>query len=159
MADSSPKKRKKDKNPKIKSLPENASSARTKVEPLAYKLQTPVWQISKIDNESKWGWKHVGRERWERTILPHLVNRESMTWAAIETEPKRRGEGSKNHEVQVSRIIPEAQKRLVDLKREDYDVLFSLRVTGKIRIWGNREGRVFQIFWFDLDHEICPCIK
>ena len=82
-----------------------------------------------------------------------------MTWGAIENEPKGRGRGSKNHEIEVSRIIPEAQERLVELHKADYDVLFSLRVSGKIRIWGIREGRVFQILWFDFEHEICPSVR
>ena len=129
------------------------------VNPYAYKKETPVWQISKIDNGSKWGWSCVTKEQWEKHILPSLINRESMTWAEIEQQTHGKKNKTSNHEIEVNKFIPEARKRLEELKREDYDILYSLRVNGKIRVFGNRVERLFQIFWFDTEHEICPSIK
>lgn len=159
MGSSKDKRRKKNKKPKIASPEKIAPSEPTlDVDKDAYRKETPVWQVSKIDNESEWGWKYIGKDRWEKTILPHLVSRESMTWAAIELQTHGKKNKTCNHEIKVSDIIPAARKRLEELRRDDYDVLFSLRVNGKIRIWGNREGRIFQIFWFDFEHEICPSL-
>ena len=129
------------------------------VDSFAYRKETPVWQFGKVDNDSKWGWSCVNEESWKEIVLPHLTSRESMTWAEIESQTHGKQNKTSNHEIETSKIIPEAQKRLEAMKKDDYDVLFSLRVNGEIRIWGNREERVFQIFWFDFKHEICPSIK
>jgi len=34
--------------------------------------------------------------------------------------------------------------------------LFSLRLTGKKRLWGIRDRHVFKVFWWDPEHGVCP---
>lgn len=36
------------------------------------------------------------------------------------------------------------------------DTLFSLRLNGQCRIWGNRSGSLLEVFWYDPDHAVCP---
>jgi len=122
----------------------------------AYKKKTPVWQIGRIDHDGKWGWKFIGQKRWEKIILPHLRDREKMTWVEIEQQSGGPKDGSNNHPIPCERLCKDAQKRLEELITEDIDELFSLRVQGEIRIWGIRRERVLQILWFDFEHEVYP---
>ena len=52
----------------------------------------------------------------------------------------------------------EAAKRLTGLNLDSYDVLFSLTITGKQRVWGImiEETDTFQLLWYDSQHEIYP---
>ena len=58
----------------------------------------------------------------------------------------------------VAKIVPEMQKRLCDLEKEDLDELYSLRLSGKKRIWGIKESNLLWFLWWDPEHEICPSL-
>ena len=111
----------------------------------------PVWQLSLIDSDGGWGWKKIGKDRWLNLVLPKLRDFEKMTWAEIE--------GSQSHFINTNSISKDAQKRLADLNLDDLDQVFSLRLQGKPRLIGKRIGYIFQIIWFDFDHEVCPSKK
>lgn len=66
---------------------------------------------------------------------------------------------TRNHHVSVRDFIPEAQKRLAGIFNEEYQELYSLRLSGKERLWGIIEGGVFYIVWYDKHHEVCPSEK
>jgi len=56
----------------------------------------------------------------------------------------------------VASIIKDAQKRLEELKLDDVDQLYSLRLNGRERLWGIRSNDKFSILWWDPEHQICP---
>jgi len=103
-----------------------------------------------LDTKSEWGWHQVDAQTALGCIHCKLRDFEHMTWLDIE-----RG-GS--HPVEVSRIIREAQRRLQEL-RINQDPLFSLRLSGRERIWGVRVGNVLSVIWWDPKHAICPSEK
>ena len=94
-----------------------------------------------------------------KNILTHLKDRETMTWAEIESQSGGRNKGTNNHAIEVDKLSPKAQKRLAELGLDDIGKLFSLRAQGKIRIWGVRQANVLKILWFDPKHEVCPSPK
>jgi hypothetical protein len=53
-------------------------------------------------------------------------------------------------------VIPDARKRLEQLRLDDTDELFSLRLNGQERLWGIRSNDIFSLLWWDPKHEICP---
>ena len=57
--------------------------------------------------------------------------------------------------MEVRLISPAAQKHLMQRNIET-DTLISLRVTGKKRIWGVRDGSVLHLLWWDPQHEVYP---
>ena len=59
-------------------------------------------------------------------LLQKLKSLEKLTWKQIETATAGQKGKSKNHEVDVSKIIPEAQRRLRDLDLDDFESVFSL---------------------------------
>lgn len=81
---------------------------------------------------------------------------ETNLWQIIEREGYGKKGKTKHHYISVSDIIPEAQKRLEQLKLDDVEELYSIRLSGEIRIFGIRKFNYFQVLWFDLKHEICP---
>jgi hypothetical protein len=93
-------------------------------------------------------------------IYTKIRHFETNTWHAIERELFGKGKRkTKHHSVSVSKIIPEAQKRLETLHYDDIDELFSVRLDGEMRIWGIRTYSYLKVLWIDLKHEICPTQK
>ena len=64
-----------------------------------------------------------------------------------------------SHHIPVSRIIPQARKRLEEIHQADIDDLYSLRLTGVQRIIGIRDRNNLKILWWDPEHEVCPANK
>jgi hypothetical protein len=108
----------------------------------------PVWQIGLIDLQGPCGWMKIRHKEFFDTILPKIQNFESMTWQEIL--------GRKSHEIRVDQISKSAQKRLTELQLDDIEILVSLRLTGKQRIWGIKIQKIFKILWWDPEHEIYP---
>ena len=81
------------------------------------------------------------------TVISKLQYFETRPWSAIE------GKGS--HFVNVEELHNEAKIRL-QKKRIVSSQLFSLRITGRKRVWGHREGVFFYVLWWDPNHEVCP---
>ena len=92
-------------------------------------------------------------------IYPKLRHFESQTWFDIEKEISGGKNKTRHHSVNISKIIPEARKRLEQLQLDDIDELFSIRLAGKLRIWGIRHYSYLRILWIDLEHEICPTTR
>lgn len=104
--------------------------------------------------------KCLRREYFLKEIHPKLKIFESLTWDEIEQQTyghdKRK---TKHHFIKIERLVPEARAKLKEFKLDDLDELFSLRLEGKLRIFGIRYLNFLKILWFDRDHEICPCLK
>ena len=95
-------------------------------------------------------------EDWQVEILPKLRMFESMTWQEIlsASGAKKKGRGNHHHSVAVEKLSKDAQKRLKEIKLDDVESLFSLRLTGRKRLYGIRDGRVFKFIWYDREHEV-----
>ena len=74
-----------------------------------------------------------------------------MTWQQLR-------EGG-SHVVEVSACSAEAQKRLRDMRREDIDGLYSLRITGRKRVIAVKLDHLLALLWWDPDHQVCPSTK
>ena len=83
---------------------------------------------------------------------------EGQTWTEIMSASGGKRTGTNSHFIPVAHLIKEAQKRAEELKIDDYE-FFSLRLDAKKRLWGIIDGGVFQIIWYDPNHEICPSHK
>lgn len=128
--------------PKISETPEN------------HDKQKVSWQFSKADvQHDKWGWHLLDHEAFVQMFLTgSLPGIESQTWAELKN-------GKQHHSIEVAKLCRDAQRRLEDLKLDDQDEVFSLRLTGQHRIFGIREGAALKILWNDPNHEICPSQK
>lgn len=97
------------------------------------------------------------RDGFFQKIYPKLKSYESNTWKEILEFKHRRNDKmvTNNHPVKVEKFCKEAKDRLEELKYAE-DELFSLRLEGKIRIYGFRVHNYLEILWIDLNHEIYP---
>lgn len=113
--------------------------------------EIPVALIPKIEDV-------IMRNVFFEKIYPKLKDLESNTWDEIRQQThKSKGKmKSNNHLVQVGSLCEKARTRLVDLKLDDNDELYSLRLEGTVRIYGIRKENYLDIIWVDLNHEVYP---
>ena len=107
-----------------------------------------VWKMSEIDDNSPWGWNHITCPDFLRNIWDKMRNFETMTWVEIL--------GRDHHQIPVTNIIRQAQKRLEELGHDDAETLVFFHITGRQRIWAIRSGEEAFLLWWDPNHEICP---
>lgn len=130
---------------------------------LAYDDQTPVWSFKRMQRENKWTFRaedfvNATEDGLDpKCILSKLAEFENMTWREIKQQTHGEKGKSSNHFVDISKLCKEAQKRLSQLQLTEN--IFSLRIKGKVRIYGVLESRVFEILWYDPNHEIYPIEK
>lgn len=121
-------------------------------DPDSLETQTISWHFHRLDWEhAQWGFKLLRPTQW-RDLLSHLVSFEGLTWAEIKQQSGGRSHGTNHHSLYVSDLCKDAQDRLLELRLEEYDVIFSLRLTNTLRIYGIRDGRVLRLIWWDQYH-------
>lgn len=125
--------------------------------PNAYLKNTPTWAFQKCDLEyKKWSIKEC--PSFFDDIISKLASYEGMTWADIQSANGGKKIGTNNHFEYISEMTREAQKRANEIHL-DVDQLFSLRLEGKIRLYGILDRGVFSVLWLDREHEIYPSSK
>lgn len=125
-------------------------------DPEGYLKKHPVWAFNRCDKtHERWAIKQCKCIHEE--IIDKLISYEGQTWAEIQAASggKSVGNGTNSHFENISDFIKEAQKRATELHL-DVDQLFSLRLTGKTRLYGILDNGVFFIIWYDANHEIYP---
>jgi len=130
-----------ERQPRIKESPESADR------------QTVAWQFHRRDQEHPlWGWSKLGADGFLALLERYFCHLESMTWGEVQAATGGRREGNNNHFVPVSKMPKEAQARLVELRLDDIDDLFSMRLENALRLYGIRDGRVLRLVWHDPHH-------
>ena len=155
---SASKKHRKKKQPGQKHIPSSQKRPGEGIKGDSYIHLTPVWKFGLIDMDGEWGWRKI-TARQLADVLTKVKNFEKQNWGEILHATHGRDNKSKHHCVSTERICGEAQKRLAARKWEDLQELFSLRLSGKTRIWGKLENEVFHFIWFDPEHTVCPSLK
>ena len=102
-------------------------------------------------------WAFSGAEFIDE-ILQKLCNFERMTWQEIIMQIGGPSKGTNNHPIPINELSKEAQKKL-DKRKLLFDEVFSLRLSGKKRIYGVREGRILRIIWYCAEHQACESTK
>jgi hypothetical protein len=119
--------------------------------PDSYFKLKPTWSFSRCDqNHEKWSLAQC--DDIFSSIILKLVDFERRTWADIENDKTH------NHWIDASNLSREAQKRLKEVYPE-FDKVFSLHLTGTLRLIGYILGGTYFIFWYDAEHEVCPSTK
>jgi len=143
------------KKPKIKNIPspQKRPNFSPKASPDSVLKRTPVWRFSLMDRQGPWGWANIpSADVFIYVLCQKLKNFETMTWDEIDRNKQ-------NHIMPVFRVSNQAQKRLKEIKLNDRDELYSLRLSGKERIWGIRALDSFYILWWDPEHTVYPVSK
>lgn len=104
-----------------------------------------------LDVDGPYGWSRCDSHRDYFDILRRKKSFEGMTWAEL-------GKGGSHH-IDLKDLCKDAQNRLRALNLDDFDELYSLRITGKKRVWCFKDGRIMRVIWWDPDHQVCPVSK
>src|SRR5690242_3000238 len=110
----------------------------------------PEFRAGQMDMNGPWGWNKFDPLLMQ-DFLQKIFDSQKLTWQIL------RDNGS--HLVQIDNLCAKARKRLFELRKDDCDELFSLRITGCKRIWGIKDGNILWLLWWDPDHEVCPSHK
>lgn len=100
---------------------------------------------------------NITRKSIFNEIYDKMKQFETRSWNDIDKETS--ASGSKHHYISVGTLNLAAQKRLETIGFGDLDQVYSLRLDGKLRIFGRREANVLDIIWVDPNHEICKSTK
>jgi hypothetical protein len=142
------------KKPKVKIIPQITKTPRIAPQnsPESILQRKPSWRFGMLDLDGPWGWLNIQSKDLIVEIMEKLKHFESMTWGEIHRNKK-------SHPMALDKIAQKALSRLKERELDDLDVLYSLRLSGKERIWGKRENEAFYIIWWDSDHSIYPVQK
>lgn len=112
-----------------------------------YSGEYPLWAFRIVDLGGPWCWSALGGDAL-REVLQRMRELETMTWHAISE--------TGSHFIDVVRLSAAARDRLMEIQQDDVDQVYSVRVTGRRRIIGIRDGGVLRVLWWDPSHEVCP---
>jgi len=116
-----------------------------------------AWNTDRADRKDSWSWGHErewGYPAWNTIIHPKLKQFEQLLWREVESFNTDTGHRM-HHSMEVDSICSESQVRLGDLGF-DHDEIYRFRLGNKRRLWGFRFLNVFEILWYDPDHNIYP---
>lgn len=121
---------------------------------------SPKWSFVKCDMlHDKLGISN--NAKYLLGMLNRFKEWERITWGEILTTTSGRKSNTQNHPMSIGTLNKEATERLKELNLNEYDILYSLSITGKQRVWGImiEETGTFQLLWYDPKHEIYPVEK
>lgn len=120
---------------------------RPRIHPASDRQTRPAWLFQRLDFQGRWSWT-MDAPTLQR-VLVRLAEFERMTFGELE--------GKQNHEIPRGRLCSDAQKRLNELELdESWDMVLSLRVTGRQRVWGLKSPEGVLLLWWDPDHTVYP---
>lgn len=129
---------------------EGRSERQPRMAPESTQQESPTWTLQHLDFDGPWCCKKADPGTLLR-IVERLQALESMTWSEIE--------GRSSHVVKVTQLAKKARARLANMRQDEVEELFSVRLTGRERIWGIRAGSVLHLLWWDPMHQVCPSHK
>lgn len=147
------------KTPKVDPNFVSNRTPRYEVDPESNSLKKACWHLGLLDFNCEWGFNKIQEIELLYEILSKLKNFETMTWQEIFDASGGRKHGNNSHGIPIKSLTAAARKRLKELKLDDYESLFSLRLTGTQRIWGILDGCILKILWFDSKHKVYPLDK
>lgn len=137
-------------------VPKAEKQPRFAEQPNLYR-RPPKWSFRLCDMQhERWG---IGKNAgYLGGLLARFKEWERVTWGDILTTTAGRKSNTQSHPIPVEKLDKGAAKRLTELNLDSYDVLYSLTVTGKQRVWGImvEETGTFQLLWYDPRHEVYP---
>jgi hypothetical protein len=83
---------------------------------------------------------------------------ERLTWTEIYAQltSSKRGSHRKHHAMPAAQLCGEAQRRLEELRLDDFDELFRFRLGNMRRLWGIVDDEVFYPVWWNAEHRVYP---
>ena len=109
-----------------------------------------AWRFSHVDKGGPFAWQIEPHEKFHE-VLHKLVEFEEKNWNEIMA--------GGSHPIAVGGLCKEARDRLVEIEKDDFDELLSLRLSGDNRVWCVKFGHIVRPLWWDADHQVYPVPK
>lgn len=141
--------------------------AEAEIVPLAKQVKEPAraseqlvqWTREDADVEGDWSWgpRSCLDADWDSDVHPFLVECARKTWLEIYQERTGGRQRKQKHIFyELWQICEEAQARIIEIERDDIEMLFRFRLGNLKRLYGVQQGNNFSILWWDPDHKIYP---
>lgn len=142
---------KKSKQPKFSIAPHPEKSPRVASPPPIFQGGILAWRFNAVDKGGAFAWTNLSDAKTYKAVVEKLVGYETMSDTDLI--------GAGCHSIDLENLCPEAQQRLIDIKLDDLDSLFSFRLMQKVRVFGVVRREYLRILWYDPEHEVCPSKK
>ena len=113
---------------------------------------TIAWRPSKFDRDGPRGLDAFGDPDMPEFIRQTLCPWETMTRAELFRASGGRNRGNNQHPLRVQLLSKHAKDRLVEIRQDDIDRIYSLRIKAVKRLYGIRNSQAFEILWYDPRH-------
>ena len=156
---------KRNRKPKQAHNPTQSKNVSQVEDPQNSDRQTVAWRISSFDYGGPWGDEALKGYDLQELVRSWAHNFETQKWGELLGAAGGRTAGNNHHPIDVKKLSKAAQARLEEIHKDDLvDSIFSFRVKGTTRLYGIRDGRVFNTLWFDPWHDdekkaVCPSKK
>jgi hypothetical protein len=110
----------------------------------------PEFKTEQMDMTGPWGWSNFDGSHIQE-LFKRIFEFQKLTWQELRN--------THSHLVNVADLDSKAQKRLKEIKKDDLDQLYSLRLSGRERVWAIKDGNLLWLLWWDPHHEVCPSYK
>lgn len=135
------------KSPRSGAGPSLAKAPATVIDPDVLKHEPLSWGLKRLDLNCEWSWRKLDGQHIDR-VHDELVSLEGRTLSDLLRERKVK-------DIPVAHLKPGPSTRLKQLRLEEAEVLWELRLPNKWRAWGLVERAVFYFLWWDEDEEVC----
>ncbi|MBR5913977.1 MAG: hypothetical protein IKZ58_06415 [Selenomonadaceae bacterium] len=110
-----------------------------------------VWSFDKVDRNGIFSFDLSRKDLDIENLFQKILEFSTMKWCELFPTDKRK---SRHHTLSKESLSKQALERIEVLKLdEDTDSIFSLALNNKARLIGIRNGAVFQVIWYDANHE------
>ena len=118
-----------------------------------YNRMRACWRLQRLQMIGPYGWHQLNAEQLAY-IREKLIEFEAKDWNQIFV-----AERDHNHRVDVAAFDCPAAREWMRRNMPDQDVLWTLRLMGKQRIWGIFRDGVFHLMFWDPEHQIKLSLK
>jgi hypothetical protein len=121
-------------------------------QPLDFRSQYFVYRLKNIDYKGRWGWSRLKpNDKWHE-VVKKLDDYQTQKWGGVLLASGGKSSGTNNHVLSTANLNDCAQKRLIEIERDDVTDIYSIRLSATERVYGTREQNFFDMLWFDDDH-------
>jgi hypothetical protein len=119
-------------------------------DPISYLHLKASWRVRHVQMATPYGWRELSPEQIVY-VQSKLSAFESMTWKEIFVDAKKQ-----NHAIEVGDLKCDKARKWMESNMKGQPTLWTLRFTGKQRVWGIFSEGAYQIVFWDPEHQICP---
>lgn len=128
--------------------PLDKKQPRTSSDPPSFRGGVISWRFNAADRNGPFSWDALTDGAEFMSVIKTLSDIETMS----EANQQQRG----CHFIPLYKLSKEAQDRLAEIQLEDLDELYSIRLTGRGRVFCVHRPQYMRVLWFDPDHRVCP---